>query len=97
MFLRKALFQSSTEYFLVTKVVICTVVRQQSAVRTELLCVENITYTKRRLFVSVQVLYAYQSIQNFRFHMPSKKPMVTQSSKSDDDIEGTLDLALICL
>ena len=36
------------------------------------------------------------SIQNFRFLMPSKKRMVTQSSKPDDHIEGTLDLALIC-
>ena len=36
---------------------IYTVVRQQSAVCTELRCVENITCTKRRLFVSLQVLY----------------------------------------
>ena len=68
--------------------------REQSDVCTELDCVENITCTKRRLFVSTQVRYF--SCSEFPFS-PSIKRMVTQSSKPDDHIEGTVDLALICL
>ena len=37
------------------------------------------------------------SIQIFRFYKPSKKQNVTQSSKPDDHIGKTLNLALICL
>ena len=68
--------------------------RQHFAVCTALDCVENITCTKRRLLVSAQVRYV--SYSEFPFS-PSNKRMVTQSSKPDDHIEETLDLALICL
>ena len=68
--------------------------RQQSATCTALDCVENITCTERRFFVSVQVLYV--SVFGIPFS-PSKKRKVTQSSKPDDHIEETLDLVLICL
>ena len=37
------------------------------------------------------------SIQDFRFYKPSEKRNVTQSSKLDDHIEKSLNLALICL
>ena len=68
--------------------------RQQFALCAELDCVENITCTKGRLFVSTQVRYF--SYSKFPFS-PINKRMTTQSSKLDDHIEGTLDLALICL
>ena len=73
-----------------------TVVRQQSAVCTELHCVKKY-YLHKATFVCKCTSITRLSIQNFRFLMPSKKRMVTQSSKSDDHIEGAFDLALICL
>ena len=71
--------------------------RQQYTASTELHCAENITYIKRRLFVSHK--YGTFLIQNVHFFKPStrKKRKVTQSSKPDDHIEETFDLALICL
>ena len=68
--------------------------RQQFAVCTALDCVENITCTRRRLFVSAQVRYVSYPELSFS---PSNKRMVTQSSKPDDHIEESFDLALICL
>ena len=60
------IFQSSIEYFLVTTVVvICTVVRQQSAVCTELHCVEKLL--AQATFVCKRTSTIRLSIQNFRF------------------------------
>ena len=58
-----------TEY--VTTVVICTVVRQQSAVCAELHCIEKLL--AEATFVSKCTSIIRFSIQNFRFLMPSKK------------------------
>ena len=68
--------------------------RQQYAACTALGCVENITCTKRRLFVSAQARYV--SYSEFPFP-PCKKRRVTQLSKPDDHIEKPHNLALICL
>ena len=57
---------------------ICTVVRQQSAVYTELHCVEK--FLAQATFGDYTSIIRL-SVQNFRFLMPSKKRMVTQSSK----------------
>ena len=65
-FIRALIFQSSTEYFLVTTtVVICTVVRQQSVVCTELHCVEKLL--AQATFVCKRTSTIRLSIQNFRF------------------------------
>ena len=69
--------------------------RQHFAACTKLHCVEKLL--AQVTFVCEYTSIIRLSIQNFRFHLPSKKRMVTQSSKPDDHTEGTLDLALICL
>ena len=69
--------------------------RQHFAVCTELHGVEKLL--AQATFVCEYTSIIRLSIQNFRFLMPSEKRIVTQSSKPNDHIEGTLDLALISL